>query len=177
LLTDERKAEALRTALIITVPEAEPLVREWRMRYDNARLGVPAHVTLLFPFVPADQVDDALLSELEGLFGGRPRFSFSLPRVARFPDAAWLRPEPDQGFRDLTRLIFDRYPAYPPYGGIHDEVMPHVTVAVGDSSIQQEVEAALTPCLPISADARDVTLLVEGPSGHWQAERRFLLAP
>jgi 2'-5' RNA ligase len=167
----------VRTALIIAVPEAEPVVRKWRMRYDNAGLGVPAHVTLLFPFVPADQVDDALHSELESLFGSRPRFSFSLPRVARSPDAAWLRPEPDQGFRDLTRLIFDRYPDYPPYGGIHDEVMPHVTVAVGDSSIQEEVEAALTPCLPISAVARDVTLLVEGALGHWQAERRFLLAP
>lgn len=167
----------MRTALIVAVPEAEPIVREWRVRYDNGGLGVPAHITLLFPFASKDQLDEALLTELEGLFACRPRFSFSLARVARFRDAAWLAPEPDQGFRELTQLIFDRYPDYPPYGGIHEDVIPHLTVAAGDSSIQEEVEAALTPRLPVAAVAREVTLLVEDTSGHWKPEVRFLLAP
>ena len=57
-----------RSALIVAVPEVEPLVGDWRSRYDNATLGVPAHVTLLFPFVPAAQLDDVLLGELEALF-------------------------------------------------------------------------------------------------------------
>jgi len=34
-----------RTALIVAVPEAEPVVGEWRERYDSARLGIPAHVS------------------------------------------------------------------------------------------------------------------------------------
>ena len=162
-----------RSALIVAVPDAEPLVCGWRMRYDNASLGVPAHVTLLFPFVPTEQVDDRLLTELEDLFVDQAPFSFSMTRVARFPDVAWLAPEPDEPFRELTRLIFERYPDYPPYEGVHDEVIPHLTVAVGDQAIQQEVEAALTPRLPIHAEAREVTLLVEDESGRWHAGNRF----
>jgi 2'-5' RNA ligase len=164
-----------RSALIVTVPEAEPLVHAWRMRYDNASLGVPAHVTLLFPFVPTAQVGDALLKELGELFRAQASFSFSLPRAARFPEVIWLAPEPADPFRKLTELIFERYPAYPPYEGIHDEVIPHLTVAVGDRTVQDEVEVALTPHLPIAANAREVTLLVEDESGQWRGGERFSL--
>jgi 2'-5' RNA ligase len=163
-----------RTALIIAVPEAEPVVGEWRERYDNARLGVPAHVTLVFPFVPLEKLDDALLAELRELFVSRPAFSFSLTRVAHFPDVTWLAPEPDEPFRSLTERIFSRYPDYPPYEGIHDEVIPHLTVA--DAALQDEIDAALTPHLPIEAKAREVTLLVEDESGHWRSGNRFSLA-
>jgi 2'-5' RNA ligase len=164
-----------RTALIVAVPEAEPLVHKWRMRYDNASLGVPTHVTLLFPFVPADQVDEALLGQLEDLFGAQAPVSFSLARVARFPAVAWLGPEPDERLRELTLLIFDRFPHYPPYEGIHEEIIPHLTVAIGNKPIQDEVDAALTPHLPIDVEAREVTLLVEDESGYWQAKHRFRL--
>jgi 2'-5' RNA ligase len=156
-----------RTALIIAVPEAEALVGGWRERYDTASLGIPAHVTLLFPFVSTENVDDALLAELRELFTTQPAFSFSLPRVARFPEVAWLAPEPATPFRRLTELIYSRYPDYPPYEGIHDEIIPHLTVGVGDTALQDEIDAALTPHLPIDAEAREVTVLVEDESGHW----------
>jgi hypothetical protein len=83
---DAAASKVPRTALIVAVPEAEPLVREWRLRYDNASVGVPAHVTLLFPFIPAEQVDSALLTALEDLFAGQAPVSFSMPRVASFLD-------------------------------------------------------------------------------------------
>jgi 2'-5' RNA ligase len=164
-----------RTALIVAVPEAEPLVHEWRLEYDNAALGVPAHVTLLFPFVAVEHFDRILVDELRRLFAAQRAFEFSLTRVARFPEVAWLAPEPAEPFKALTELIFDRYPNYPPYEGIHDEVIPHLTVATGDSAAQDEVEAALTPHLPIEAEAREVTLLVEDESGYWRAAERFAL--
>ena len=41
----------LRSGLIIEVPEAETAVAAWRERLDpQAVLGVPAHITVLFPF-------------------------------------------------------------------------------------------------------------------------------
>jgi 2'-5' RNA ligase len=166
-----------RSALIVAVPEAEPLVGHWRERYDNASLGVPAHVTLLFPFVPAEETDDALLATLRELFASQPAFSFSLTRVARFPEVAWLAPEPAKPFRRLTELIFSRYPDYPPYEGIHDAVIPHLTVGVGDTALQDEIDAALAPRLPIEAEAREVTLLIEDGSGRWHARERFPLEP
>ena len=40
------------SALVVLVPAAEPCVGALRLRYDPvARLGMPAHVTLLHPFV------------------------------------------------------------------------------------------------------------------------------
>ncbi len=164
-----------RTALIVAVPEAEPLVHEWRLRYDNASIGVPAHVTLLSPFVTAEDVDDRLLTDLRDLFASHRHFEYSLPRVARFPEVAWLAPEPDKPFRELTESIFERYPAYPPYEGIHDDVIPHLTVAIADEALKDEIEAALTPHLPIEAQAKRVTLLVEDASGKWRSSEHFPL--
>jgi 2'-5' RNA ligase len=164
-----------RSALIVAVPEAEPLVGEWRLRYDNARLGIPAHVTLLFPFVPAEELDDALFDELRALFATRPAFPVAFPRVARFPDHAWLAPEPSEPFVRLTKLIFERYPGYPPYEGMHDVVIPHLTVGEGDAAFQDEVETALTPHLPVEAAVSDVVLLEEDASGYWRTRERFPL--
>ena len=45
------------SALVILVPEAEPLVRPFRHRFDpSAALGVPAHITLLYPFIAPEQM-------------------------------------------------------------------------------------------------------------------------
>jgi 2'-5' RNA ligase len=165
-----------RSALIVAVPEAEPLVHEWRLRYDNARLGIPAHITLLFPFVPAEDLDEKLFGELRGLFARQPAISFSLTRLAEFPDETlWLAPEPPKPFRRLTELIFERYPDYPPYEGIHDEVIPHLTVSAGDASLRDELDAALTPHLPVEAEAHEIVLLEELPDGHWRTRQRFPL--
>jgi 2'-5' RNA ligase len=164
-----------RSALVITVPEAEPLVHEWRMRYDNAALGIPAHVTLIFPFIPAEEIGEGLVAELRELFADQPAFEFTLARVGRFADVAWLAPDPSDPFRRLTDLIFSRHPEYPPYEGLHEEVIPHLTVAVGDAALQDEVDAALSPHLPMAAYAGEVTLLAEDESGHWSVSERFPL--
>ena len=165
-----------RSALIVAVPGAEPLVGEWRLRCDNASLGIPAHVTLLFPFIPAGKLDEALFGELHELFAAQPAFSVAFRRVARFSEVAGLAPEPAEPLRRLTELIVTRYPSYPPYEGIHDEVIPHLTVAVGDGTLQDQVDAALTPHLPIAADVREVVLLEERPDGHWRTRERFPLS-
>src|SRR5437660_989822 len=53
------------SALLIPVPEAEPLVGQWRLEHDpSARAGVPPHVTLLYPFLPPDDITPGDLDEL-----------------------------------------------------------------------------------------------------------------
>jgi 2'-5' RNA ligase len=165
-----------RSALIVAVPEAEAAVGEWRRRYDTARLGIPAHVTLLFPFVPAEELDERLVDDLRELFSAEPSITFVLTRLAEFPDETiWLAPEPAEPFRRLTELIVESYPDYPPYEGIHDEVIPHLTVASRDASLRAELEAAVSPHLPIAAEAREVVLLAEDDKGFWRARERFPL--
>jgi hypothetical protein len=43
--------DAGESAIIVPVPAVEPLVSQWRQRFDvSARHGVPAHITVLYPF-------------------------------------------------------------------------------------------------------------------------------
>jgi hypothetical protein len=45
------------SAVLVPVPEAERAVSRHRARLDAAAaLGVPAHVTVLFPFVPPSEI-------------------------------------------------------------------------------------------------------------------------
>lgn len=164
------------SALIVEVPEAELLVADWRAKHDwSAQRGVPAHITVLYPFVPAEKIDERLHVELRELFATHPGFSFSLPRVARFPEVAWLAPEPAEPFKRLVELIASQYPDYPPYEGIYDEVIPHLTVAEGGAELQDEVDAALTPHLPIEATVHEVALFVEDGNERWHRAERFRL--
>ena len=96
--------------------------------------------------------------------------------MARFPDVAWLAPEPSEPFKALTDLIAARFPDYPPYEGAHDVIIPHLTVAEGGPELQDQVEAALTEHLPIAARADDVVLLFEGDDGLWFEAHRFPLS-
>ena len=49
-----------RTALIVEVPEAEPAVGALRLEHDrSAARGVPAHITILFPFADAAEAHRA----------------------------------------------------------------------------------------------------------------------
>ena len=67
------------SALVVLVPEAESLVQAFRDRYDpSAAAGVPAHITLLYPFRPPGEIDRAMLDDLRGWFQGFASFRFSL---------------------------------------------------------------------------------------------------
>lgn len=165
------------TALVVTVPEAEALVSDWRAEHDwSAQRGVPAHITILYPFAPTEKVDETLLDELRELFAAESPISFELARVARFPAVAWLAPEPSEPFSALVELVAARFPDYPPYEGAHDEVIPHLTVAEGGPELQDRVEAALAERLPISAHANHVAFLFEGDDGLWSEAHRFPLS-
>jgi hypothetical protein len=117
-----------------------------------------------------------LLSQLRELFVAQAAISFELARVARFPEVAWLAPEPSEPFKALTDLIAARFPDYPPYEGAHDVVIPHLTVAEGGVELQDRVEAALSGQLPIRARADDVAFLFEDDEGLWHDAHRFPFA-
>ena len=73
-----------RTALVVEVPEAAAAVDGWRERTSPAKPsnGVPSHVTVLFPFVPAAEVDDELIRKLGELFAALPSFASSSANAA-----------------------------------------------------------------------------------------------
>ena len=56
--------QATQSAVIVAIPEAEAAVAALRLRLDPAAAwGVPAHVTVLYPFLPPDEIDGRALAE------------------------------------------------------------------------------------------------------------------
>jgi hypothetical protein len=167
------------SGLIIEVPEAEPAVRQHRERLDaSAPLGVPAHITVLFPFMPPETIDQAALTGLEELFAGVSRFRFVLDHTAWFgDDVLWLGPADPLPFRALTQHVFRAYPAYPPFEGEFDDVVPHLTVGHGHSlNALRSAEDSVQPRLPIQASATGVTLMTQqSAGGQWASTALFKL--
>lgn len=163
------------SGVLILVPAADPLVGAWRERLDpSAGKGVPAHITLLYPFAPPHTIDESILQSLRDLYAGVPPFPFELGRAARFPSVVYLEPDPSEAFRRLIDATAARFPDLPPYGGEFDDVVPHLTVAQSeDDVVLSEVEAGLLRGLPIVARALEAVLMVEGDDGRWRLAERF----
>ncbi len=149
------------TVLIATVPEVEPLVRSWREQFDPAAAGgVPAHVTILAPFLDRSAIDASAVAELQQIFSRHRSFSVEFQECRRFAGVLYLAPVPDSHFRALTEAVAARWPEAPPYGGQFEDVVPHLTVALGqEPMVFDRIEAALSRGLPIGANVSAVELL------------------
>ncbi|MFB4275345.1 MULTISPECIES: 2'-5' RNA ligase family protein [unclassified Nonomuraea] len=156
------------TALIVKVPEAEPLVRRWRKR----EIGIMAHVTVLVPFLHVSRVDEGVRRELGALFARQPAVDVSFHRIGRFPDVVYLAPDPAGPFVRLTEDVVARWPEAPPYGGLHDAIVPHLTLGHGVAVD----EAAAAAALPLAARVTGVSMLVRGDDEFWQETEFFPFA-
>jgi 2'-5' RNA ligase len=168
------------TAVVIAFPDASAAVDAWRERTcsDRPSIGIPPHVTLLFPFVPAERVDEGVIAELQRLFAATSPFAVTFRELRRWPETVYLAPEPPEPFARLTEAIAERWPGYPPYEGVHETVIPHLTVAYGDDALLGEVEADVKPKLPIEAHVTEAVLLeeLEPNWGRWGERARFAFA-
>jgi 2'-5' RNA ligase len=168
-----------KSTLVVLVPEAEAAVRSFRNRYDpSAAAGMPAHITLLYPFKPPAAIGEAVLDRLRDCCAGFAPFDFALTTLQRFAaEALYLMPEPNEPFRRLTLAIWQCYPDAPPYGGRFATVVPHLTLAqITDdrrlAAIADEFAAAAGGRLPISAHAGSVALM-DTRSGRWEIRTTF----
>jgi len=168
------------SALIVAVPEVEPLIGPFRMKHDPAAAeGVPAHVTVLYPFVTPSKISPAILRTLTELFAALPRFRASFTEVRRFPDVLYLAPEPAASFRRLTERVFARFPETPPYEGRFTHIVPHLTVAHAEEPAQleeiaAELQRASSGRFPILADVREIAM-IEKWDGRWRGRAAFPL--
>jgi 2'-5' RNA ligase len=161
--------------VVVTVPDAEPAVGEWRLRHTHdAPAGMPPHVTLLFPFVPAERVDE-VEEPLAGLVAVAPAFDLAFRRTARFPEVLYLDPEPAEPFLTLTAAIAAEWPEHAPYEGAFDTVIPHLTVAESrDPAVLDRIAAEVEPHLPVQTRVREASLFVED-DGRWREHTRLPL--
>src|SRR3954470_19451750 len=174
-------AAATETAVLVLVPEAEAAVAEHRAHLDMAASwGVPAHLSVVYPFVPPADVDDDVLTRLAAAVGSVSSFGCTFDRTEWFgEDVLWLAPEPDAPFRELVRAVVAAFPAHPPYGGIYDESIPHLTVGerrLGSTAHLVAAEHAVRGQLPIRARVARAVLLAGRPQRDtWQPVAEFPL--
>ena len=168
------------SAFAVNVPEAESYVAVLRERFDpSAKLGVPAHITLLYPFMSPEQITEMVLKRVRLALSPAVRFRFCLVKTGRFPGALYLAPEPAEPFIALTERLVHQFPDYLPYGGQHGSIVPHLTVAQASEAEHSVAEAELARILPlpsgIQASCKEV-VLIENSSGRWEHMHSFSLA-
>jgi 2'-5' RNA ligase len=167
-------------ALVVPIPEVEPLVAPFRLKYDpSAALGVPAHITINYPFLPGIDPDEDIYRELKELFANTEAFQFTFSQFSRFPDVLYLAPEPDAPFKQLINLVADRFPESPPYEGEFDEIIPHLTIAQSKDeevlkSVERELAILARGYLPLTVQATQVWLMANR-AGKWQQSGSYPL--
>lgn len=153
------------SALLVPVPGFEASLAELRDRYGLMAVpGIPAHVTLLYPFVGPRRLPGALPA-LEGLLADVAPFPFVLDELGRFPGVLYAAPTPAEPFVRLTEEIVRRWPTRPPYRGRFDDVVPHCTIAEGNEPAGLADDAAAR--LPVPSVAEEVWA-VEERDGAWR---------
>ena len=158
------------SVLQVPVPGLETFVRARTEHYDTDYLSTDpafthAHVTALAPFLP--EVDDGAAATVAAIVADTRAFDFTLERVATFPNGIiHLVPEPDTGFRELTRRLAAAFPQCPPYAGRFADVRPHLTLDARSDTVSEESTRDLLGALvPARCRADRLDLAWYAPGG------------
>ena len=158
------------TVVLVPALEMTRLVGRFRMSYDpSARAGVPAHITLLYPFVDPSQLTDQLLTQLDELLEPSDAFTYSVTEVREFEQGVlYLAPEPANRFMRLTTMISDHFHLLP-FGGAHPTVVPHLTVIQSAPELERSrIGSILKSGLPLTARASEAWLMVGNNESRWK---------
>jgi hypothetical protein len=169
----------LESGLILPVPEIQPLVDRWRIATSEAaQLGAPAHVTLLFPWLPAPVTPDGLQRARSALLPFGP-ITLTFSQVRRWPRVIWLLPEPEAAVRAMTAALMSAFPECPPYGGEFPDPQPHLTVAEGTEEeldrIEPEVVRVLAESGPMTVTVESVVVPERQEDRRWQVRHSISL--
>src|SRR3954451_14388731 len=107
----------MQSALIVTIPEAGDAVAQHRARFDDAAtFGIPAHVTVIFPFMRPSHVNAQVIETLAAAISSVPRFQATFESTSWFgANVLWLPPRPAAAFGALIAAAADAFPDYPPF--------------------------------------------------------------
>ena len=96
------------TAIVMAFEDAEPAVYRWRRAHttDGAE-GMPAHVTLIYPFAEDSDLVTGQVSELRELLSAFPAFDVRFATFGRFdgpPPVLYLEPAPAHQLLRTTQV-------------------------------------------------------------------------
>ncbi|MFJ3723854.1 2'-5' RNA ligase family protein [Streptomyces sp. NPDC090045] len=143
------------------MPDAAPLLdAAWRVDPALVRLGVPAHVSLLYPFVPESALTGQDEKGVRSLAASFPAADLVLEELVTASGFVGVTVAELQPMVDAFR---GRWPGLRPYGGrFGARPAAHVTVAMGadDPATAARVRTAVGSLLPLRTRAAAVQLVV-----------------
>lgn len=120
------------SAVIVRAALPRSLEHLRRRSVGDAIEGMPAHLTLLYPFVEPARLGLAVRRRLASVASTTPPFDYRLLGSATWPDTTYVAVGPVEPFVELQRRLGAEFPDFPIYGTDPGfEFVPHVTIAEG----------------------------------------------
>ena len=169
------------TAIVVPFPDLDAVVGTHRraLTSDGAD-GMPAHVTLIYPFADGGALGDRETGQVRAALSAFCQFDVTFARFGRFaarPPVLYLAPQPEGGLLGMIAALERRFPAFPSFGGIHETVIPHLTIAQTDgATAMQAAKDDVARHLPIRTRVTEVALMEYLPAG-WRPRERIHLRP
>lgn len=166
-----------KSAILIPFLEVDDIVDGWRTMLDPAqRRGIPAHVTVLFPFIHPTELSTGDLIVLEDYFSNVSAFNVAFESTGWFDDrVVYLEPKPRKQFRTMTEQLLHEFPSCLPYGGKFAEPVPHLTLGDGAPlESLRRAEEAVRERFPIETRATEAWLMTGSMEpGSWSLRQSF----
>ncbi|WP_037897615.1 2'-5' RNA ligase family protein [Streptomyces sp. NRRL S-920] len=157
------------TAVLALLPDAEPLL-ELAAQVDArvVRPGVPAHATLLYPWLPADRIGATELDRLRTVLVRAAPEAGRIPvRLAEAERSGAFVGVPVPELRALATAVRVAFPEQVPYGGRFGQDPPvHVTVSLDAAAhTAADITRRVTSRLPIRTEVSAVHVVTLTPDG------------
>ncbi|KAA2255220.1 2'-5' RNA ligase family protein [Solihabitans fulvus] len=160
------------SGVVIPVPAAAPLLADIGGRYPGAVRAIPAHVSVLYPFVDAAHLDGDALGDLAAIFAGCAPTDVEFLTCQRDAGFVYLPPVDRGSIGAAISAVRARWPEVLPYGGAYGEPEPHLTVAMGVADdVAARIQRDVSARLPLRAAIDEAWLVAF--TGEWQVLRRF----
>ncbi len=98
-------------------------------------MGMPPHITLLYPFLKMNEYTQESHDKLSDIISKIRPFSINIKGIGRFPNVLYMTAEPKETIISIIQSLVQAFPDYLPYAGEFpiNELTPHLTIA-SDSS-------------------------------------------
>ncbi len=111
------------SCVVFSFPELSAILDKW----SSVDLGLPPHITLLYPWRQPFSSND--LVQLEQVLENFKAFDLVLDRVETFEaGVVYLALKNEEETREILKSLSSEFPDTPLYGGAFPDSIPHVTV-------------------------------------------------